>query len=221
MGFFNDLNNFAGDMLRNNYRKMPIEQLKQEWNSVFGKRLKSNGLGYNDFDAQAILDEVYGERVTRKNWRFTIREYEEEKQRKEREKQRKEEERKALETAKKAEDKRIQQRNSEFANTLDTNKMIQEILSKLNEMAFEADCIFVSDDRVDCYGDDMADESHVVFLYRHYGYPKLERWQIGILLKYLHDHLKLNYDLEDNTEHDSYDSCLQLNDSPNGMRDSW
>lgn len=72
---FNDTVEKAEKLCIEKYNQMPIEQLKQEWNEKFAHRSASEGLGYSEHSTNAVLDEVYGRRVSYRNWRWTVENY--------------------------------------------------------------------------------------------------------------------------------------------------
>lgn len=73
---FDSMVNTGGDLLRKKYEEMPIKQLKQEWKSVFGSHNPRNGIFFDDRSPNAILDEVYGQRVDYRNFRYKVQKYE-------------------------------------------------------------------------------------------------------------------------------------------------
>lgn len=230
---FNSAMDMGVDATRKKYEEMPVDQLRREWQSVFGGRgIPSSGLGYDDRSPNAVLDEVYGRRVDFHNWRYKVEQHQRQQAEKQREQENQRRARDAQKAAQAAERDKRKKRNADFSASLASNQMVQEILSRIDELAFKAGSIYVREDCVECYGCDEDetenDDPIAIFRYRRYGYPKLERWQSSLLARYICEHLKLKYELHDDyklnapddTKH-SYDAYLELNDAPGGMRDSW
>lgn len=224
MGFFDSLvNALANDrltQLKNQYNQMNFEQITEAWNSKFGNWVStlreadlSNSLTrfsiessidsfrrrYQELPDFSILDDIYSSKTGKKTFLAILDEYS------------------VLIEKAKADVKEKQDNLAKFKESLNTNDMVSEIISKIDEFGYEAEIINVRSDYVSCYDRNEINGFQVV--YKKYGYPNLDEEQIEILSAHLLDRLKLNF-VRSSAK---YDFCIKLylNDAPGGMKSSW
>ena len=209
MGFFNSFfENVKDSMINNlarNYRDMPIEQLKSKWNEEFKNRSYTKENMYNEPSPLSVLDETYAFRTGKRSWKSLCESKLQAEEKSRREKIAAEE--KAIKQRKERE-----KANQQFNSALSSNEMVAEIIKKINDLSYDAFCIFVNSDGVVC---ESSEETQIYTLkYKKYGYPELDDEQRALLGDYICNHLKLQYILKDRY-------MLELNDAPGGMKTSW
>ena len=209
MGFFNELfNNIvesAASALVRKYQDMPIEELKSKWEYEFKSREYTKENMYKEPSSLSVLDEVYSSRVGKRSWKCLC---ESKLAAEEAEAKR----RIAMENEARKKKQEQQKANQRFCAALESNEMVKEIISNLNNLGYDAFYIVVNNDEVICNNSEKS--NLYIAKYKKYGYPELDANQRKLLCSYICKHLTLKY-----ISKDKY--TLELNDAPGGMRASW
>lgn len=204
MGFFSDVLKGMGEAAVNDMKRrfatMPKDELQAKWDETF-KNKPANADMYQPDSYNDILDEAYKNRISYKNWKYKHDQEQERIQR-----QRWEREREIREA------QEAQIRQAAFKNSLSSNEMVKQIISKINNLGYEAFSVCVYEDEVAAF--DEKEKEILSIKYVRFGYPKLEDQQIEDFTEYLRNNLKLKYEINE-------DGDLELNDAPGGMKKSW
>lgn len=198
MGFLNSLFESmvetGTNRLAEQYRNIPLEELKSKWNAEFKNRSYKRENIYQTPSPLSVLDETYSWRTGKRSWLSMC-----------------EQSLKAEEQAQKAKEEK-ENANDKFEKALSTNDMVKEIIEKIDELSYDAFTICIEEDRIVCCNSE--EEELLTIRYKKYGYPNLDEDKRAILCEYIEENIKLEYEYSNDYE-------LELDDAPGGMKSSW
>lgn len=186
---------------------MSNAELQAKWDEMFKNRPLNREL-YQPGSYCDMIDEAYKNRIFYQNFKYK---YDKEQERIARYKAEQREEQRAREEEQRAREE-AEIKRTKFQNSLNSNEMVKEIITKINALKYQAFWVEVYTDEVRVLNE--KEKEIISVKYVRFGYPKLENQQIIDLTDYLQNNLALKYIRINNNQ-------LELSDAPGGMKKSW